>query len=902
MARPLSRAILIAALLGSSLLSLAGRAAGGRTITSPREQFGFAIGDDYHLVNYTQLKAYWERLARESDRVRLVQIGETEEGRPMVMAIVTSPANHRRLDRYRQIARRLALAEGLTDAQAAELAREGRAVVWIDGGLHASETLGFMQLIETVYQLASGQDAETRRILDEVIVLAVPANPDGIELVANWYMRHPDPRRRSLAGLPRLYQKYIGHDNNRDFYMGTQRETQAMNRVMYREWFPQIVYNHHQTGPAGTVMFAPPFRDPFNYRIDPLVISGMEMVAAAMMNRFVAEGKPGVTTRTGASYSAWWNGGLRTTAYFHNMIGILTETIGSPTPTRIPLVLERQLPRGHLIYPIEPQEWPFRRSIEYSVTANRAVLDYAARYRTELLLNLYRAGRNSIERGSRDSWSVYPTRLAAAEERFRQGRGADSIAAVLRAPEARDPRGFILPADQPDFPTAIKFANCLMQTGVRVERATRAFVVGGKRYPAGSLVVRCAQAFRPHILDMFEPQDHPDDVPYPGAAPTPPYDNAGWTLAFQMGIEFDRILDGFDGPFEELPYPASPPPGRVTGSEGAVGFLLSARQNDAFRAVNRLLARGLAVSRLTEDHGDGRAGDFYVPATATAREAIAALARDLGVDATGVTSDPGGRAVPIAPARIALWDRYGGSIPSGWTRWILEQFEFPHEVVFPPRLDAGNLRAQFDVLILPDGAFRAGATPAPPPGDEADLPAEYRGRRGRISVERTLPHLRRFLEEGGTLLAIGGSTALARALGLPVANHLVERTATGQERPLPRSAFYVPGSVVQARVATAHPLAWGMRDPADFLFDQSPVFRVQPSPTLHVIAWFDRERPLRSGWAWGQRALQNGAAVVEARVGAGRLVLYGPEVLFRGQAHGTFKLIFNALYRTAAAP
>jgi len=284
-------------------------------ITSPKEQFGANVGDDYFLANYTQIEAYWKKLDGQSDRMSLVDIGRTEEGRTQWMAVVTAPENFRALDRYKDISQRLARAEGLTDDQARALAAEGKAIVWIDGGLHANEVLSTQQLIETAYQLVSRNDAETMRILRDDIILLVNCNPDGEELTANWYMREPDPLKRTLNGLPRLFQKYTGHDDNRDFYMSTQAETINMNRVLYKEWFPQIVYNHHQTGPAGTVMFAPPFRDPFNYVFDPLIPAGIDLLGAAIHGRFAAEAKPGVTMR-GSTYSTWWNGGLRTTAYF----------------------------------------------------------------------------------------------------------------------------------------------------------------------------------------------------------------------------------------------------------------------------------------------------------------------------------------------------------------------------------------------------------------------------------------------------------------------------------------------------------------------------------------------------------------------------------------------------------
>ena len=278
------------ALVGLALLgpgvTFASQEVASAGVTSPRSEFGFNVGDDYQLANYTQLEAYWIRLAAESDRMTLEVIGESAEGRPIYMAIITSPENHQNLAEYKSISRRLALAEGLTETDARELAGRGRSVVWIDGGLHATETLGAQQLIEMVYQMVNRDDAETLRFLEDTILLATCVNPDGLELVANWYMREPDASGRSLEDLPRLYQKYTGHDNNRDFYMSSQPETEAINRVLYKEWFPQIVYNHHQTGPRGTVLFAPPFRDPFNYNYDPLIVTSLDLVAGAMHSRF----------------------------------------------------------------------------------------------------------------------------------------------------------------------------------------------------------------------------------------------------------------------------------------------------------------------------------------------------------------------------------------------------------------------------------------------------------------------------------------------------------------------------------------------------------------------------------------------------------------------------------------
>jgi hypothetical protein len=819
-------------------------------LTTPKEQFGFNIGDDYELVNYTQYVDYLKKLGRESERLTVEEIGRSSEGRPMYLAIITSPENQRKLARYKQISERLAHAEDLTDDQARALAEEGKAVVWIDGGLHATEVLGSQQLIENIYQLVSRTDVETQRFLNDVIILNCLVNPDGMELVSNWYMKERDPSRRTFTGLPRLYNKYAGHDDNRDFYMSALAETDAINKILFRDWFPQIVYNHHQTGPAGAVMFSPPFRDPFNYFLDPMVITLLDEVGAAMHSRFAMEAKGGVTSRSGANYSTWWNGGLRTSPYFHNQIGLLTETIGSPTPTAIPFVPDKALPKTDTPLPIDPQQkWHFRQSIEYSITANRAVLDYAARNKDRLLFDIYRMGMNSIERGGRDSWTTTPRRL----------RGAKTLDEV-RTPALRDARAYIIPADQPDFLTATKFINALIKNGVVVHRATSMFSVGGKSYPAGSYIVMTAQAFRPQVLDMFEPQDHPDDFAYPGAAPTPPYDIAGWTLAFQMGVKFDRIVDGFNLPLEKIPQEVRPPAGQITSIPSPAGYLLSHEVNDSFIAVNRLLQSGEDVYWIKSSFSaNGKmylAGVQFIPAKSGTLAKLQGLAAEIGLSFDAIATKPPGEASMLRLQRVALWDRVGGSVPSGWTRYVLEKFEFPYAVILPDALEQTDLSQKFDVIILVDDAT---TTP--------------------------VPQLKKFLEEGGSVLSIGDSTKLAYQLDLPITDALANLT---------RRDFYVPGSLLRGRVDNAKPLAYGMPEYADFFFESSPAFRVKPG--ADVIAWYDGPEPLRSGWAWGQKVLENAAAVVEVNVGKGKLVLYGPEILFRSQPHGTYKLLFNGIY------
>ncbi|MGH7677143.1 MAG: peptidase, partial [Gemmatimonadaceae bacterium] len=460
-------------------------------------------------------------------------------------------------------------------------------------------------------------------------------------------------------------------------------------------------------------------------------------------------------------------------------------------------------------------------------------------------------------------------------------------------------RAYVIPANQRDFPSAIKFINALRETGITVHRATREFSVAGKSDPAGSFVIWTAQSFRPHVMDMFEPQVHPDVFPIPGGPPTPPYDNAGWTLAFQMGVEFDRVLDAFalTAAFERvtewnLPMPA----GRLAAVQGASGFVLSRQVANSYIATNRLLATGEDVRVLSD-------GGLYVRNRGPIRRTLDTLASSLGVVFQGTKTQPSASTPRLRSARVGLWDQYGGSMDAGWARWILEQFEFPFTRVFAQELDAGNLNAKYDALVFVSGGI---PTPGPRRGGGAgggaaaaqpipDLPAEYQSQVGRVTPELTLPKIKEFLENGGTVITIGESaTGLAAFLGLPIENHLVENGA-----PLPRTKFFTPGSVLSVRIDSTMALAAGLETHTDFFFDDSPVFRLAPGAAaagVRVIAWFDSETPLRSGWSWGQRYLGNGIAALEAKVGKGKAVFFGPEILKRAQPHGTFKLLFNAIY------
>ena len=512
-------------------------------------------------------------------------------------------------------------------------------------------------------------------------------------------------------------------------------------------------------------MFSPPFRDPFNYVYDPIIVNTLDQVGAAMHTRFDVEGKPGVTTRSGSNYSTWWNGGLRTMVYFHNQVGLLTESIGNPTPETIGFVPDRVIARGDLPFPIMPQVWHFRQSIDYSITANYAVLDFAQRYRESLLYNIYVAGKNSIARGNTDNWTIYPRRIAEVKDAIAKdmkaaagsadsrmvsgGRIAtvpDKYYAIVKKPEYRDPRGYILSANEGDFLTATKFVNIMIKSGLTAHRATAPFTVAGKQYPAGSYVFKGAQPFRPHLLDMFEPQDHPNDFQYPGGPPIPPYDNAGWTLAYQMGLKFDRVLEAFDGPFEKIPDVIKPRARqghrrrrrrrlrrqsqeqrrdhrRQSPAEGERGSVLRRRSQLSERRRHR---RDLH-HRQADDEGDARQGRAR-SRPQLHRGHLASGGRDVQADQAAHRPVGSCMAARCRRATCAGCSSSSSSTSSASSRQTL---------------DAGNLKAKYDVLLFPDGGIPEtdgggggfGGGGRQPTANE--IPEEYRAHLGRVTIKST---------------------------------------------------------------------------------------------------------------------------------------------------------------------
>lgn len=810
---------------------------------APKEHFGFTPGDDYKLADYTQISGYFKRLAATSERIRLEKVGGSSEGRDLLVAFISSEANLRQLPRWKEINRKLALGQA-TAEEAHKLAVEGKAIVWIDSGLHATEVAPVQHAPHLAYRMLTDESEEVRRIRENVILMQVPViNPDGLDMVAHWYAKNVGTPHE-LAPLPRLYQKYAGHDNNRDWFMLNLEETRHISRVLYREWFPHIVYNQHQVAPFPARIFIPPYAEPLNPNIPAPVIGGINVLGGVMRERFARENKPGAISYVG--FDAWWNGGLRSVPAFHNMHGILTETAGfhyatpgdykhSELPDRFASGLPTKEPSVFYDRPWMGGRWALMDAIQYMLTADLAILDHAARQPGTYLLKAWEMARANID-----------------------------------APNNGGPFAYIVPAGQWDSWSAVEMLRRLQGAGIEVRRATQEFTASHQKYPAGSYVLMAAQPFRAYLVDLMEVQRYPE-IRAGQAGPTKrPYDIAGWTLPFQMGVKVDRVNEPFafqGGVISDLlPAKAS----------------LGVKETGSFIAAAEQLARGARVRR------SGK-GDFLVEGIST-------------------TADWDAAKWELSKPRVGLYEPWSTNMDTGWTQWLLDTFKVPHTLLHNSDIRRGALNAKLDVVILASQSLPGilhGVREGEKGARDADLArksqqrAEYAGGIGAEGVRM----LEEFVRNGGTLLAFDAATELPLEM-FPLGVRGVVRSTPGEN-----SGWYCPGSLLRVTIDPSNPLAYGMQSEGIATVVGGQAFDItlldeanRGDRETRGVVWYAKEKLLASGWVSGERVVTGRAAMIDARMGQGRVVLFGFRPQFRGQSFGTFKLVLNAIYQSSAKP
>lgn len=679
-----------------------------QSVPEPEEVLGFKIGADYHLATYTQAIEYFKKLEENSSRIKLFEAGKTSMGQTITYAVISSKENLASLEKYKQIIRRLSLVKGLSDAEARGLSKEGKAIVYIDGGLHASECAPAQHNIQLSYDLVTATDAITLRILDNVILVLVFANPDGMNLLAEWY--HPNVGTPfEVSYMPWLYHKYAGHDNNRDSFIANLVETKNLTRLVNKEWYPVILYNHHQTAPFPARIWIPPNSEPTNPNVHPLIVRWQNLIGSAMGAAFDEEGKEGAISRL--MFDTWYPGYVTQVVDSHNIISILTETAlyRYATPHFYTI---RDFPKQYqdltmsAFYP-SPWKggwWRLKDAVDYCLTASMAVLDVASRYRKELLFNKYKMGKDVINRFSKEP-----------------------------------PYAWIITENQRDPGTASLLLNRMILLGIDVYRSDEAFSCDGIKYPAGTYIIPMTQPFALFIKNIFEEQTYPDLRKYwelwqglvePKkfeGAPFESYDMMGWTLPYQFGVRAyaaNSPIESRMSLMDKVRLQA----GSVVGKPGN-SYLIRHEENASFTAMNRILKQGGRVfwakgpfsvlkSRFPE-------GTIIVPSASVKRSFMEKLARELDLKITGVSVQPRTKTLSLKKVRIGMYKSWIPSTDEGWTRLILEKYEFPYSSIHDADIRAGNLNANYDVIIMPDTSRPEAVING---YDKGTMPPKYVGR------------------------------------------------------------------------------------------------------------------------------------------------------------------------------
>lgn len=844
-----------------TLLALVGATtARSADVPTPEGHLGFRPGADYRLADWKTVVAYYRAVDAGSERVVVREIGASTEGRPYLVAFVSSAETIRSLDDYRGYQRRIADPRLLSDPEEARKVLDAsKPVVLITCTIHSTETASTLMSLELLHGLATRDDPATREILDRTILMLVPsANPDGVDKVAAWYERskgHP----WEGSGMPELYHKYAGHDTNRDWFMLNLKETQLLTRLLYKEWFPTLSYDVHQMGGRGARLFVPPFYDPINPNLDPRLSQGIFLIGSHMAADLANAGKTGVLTN--AMYDNWWNGGMRTTPQRHNIVGVLTEAASVKLAT--PVFLDRTQLQGasrgfpdhkpavNFVDPWPGGWWRLRDIVDYELICARSLLTLAARYGPMFQSNYLQMGRDAIARG-----------------------------------KSEPPFAWVVPADQRDPGTATEMVRILHDSGIEVHRARSPFAAGGVTYPAGTYILPAAQPYRAHLKDMMERQVYPNRLTATGAAEAP-YDVAGWTLPLQMGVHSVTLLEPFAVDSERLET-IEPMRGVVAGTENPDHYVLANTANDDFTVASALLAGGVEVQRLSRPlvlDGARLDGALRFQADAKSRKLLDEILPTVSSRAVGVKNGQANLpSQPLRAPRVALYQPWVPSMDEGWTRLVLERFRIPYTTVHNNEVRSGELRGRFDTIVFPS----IGAATLRSGYDPAETEPAFVGGLGQDGAAA----LRRFVEEGGTIVFLDESTEYAiEALDLPFKNVL---------KGLKTSEFYGPGSILRLQVRTSDPVAVGGPSEISAYFTRSSAFEIIPSHPSHAHATipiaYARSDVLESGWLLGAEKIQGKGAVAILRPpGQGQVILFGFPPQHRGQPHGTFRLLFNAI-------
>jgi hypothetical protein len=864
--------VLLAAItsLGTPPLCLAQ----AKVVPTPEQHLGHPVGADRKLVPWSKIEAYFRKLGDNSDRVRIEDIGLSSEGRRMILAVIAAPQTLEQLGQHKQNQRKLADPRLIKDdAEKRRLIDTSKVVILIGCSIHASEVAGSQTALELVHYLATSNSPEVREILDKAIMLLVPStNPDGTDIVHDWYTKSLGKPWEG-GGLPWLYHKYAGHDNNRDWFMLNLAETRNLTKVLYRQWFPTIVLDVHQMGSTGPRQFVPPYFGPINPNIHPVIHQSVGMIGAHQALDLARNNKKGVVHS--AMFDLWWSGSFSSTPRMHNMVSVLSETATTGKLATPGFFKREQLkggarglpeyaPATNFSDPWPGGAWKLRDAVDYQLIVAKSLLSSGARFREQFQANYVKLGEEAIRKGQ-------------------EGK----------------PYAWIVSPIHQDYAAMHRMLRILHDSGIEIHAAGEEFQADGVKHLPGTLILFAAQPYRAHLKDMLEVQRYPKRMTA-GGQPERPYDVTGWTLPLQMGVHCVEVSQPFELKHKTKVENLAASTQIRGGAKNPAAYLVLATSNDDYRFMNRLHASGIKFevqTRWTDklqllDLAYSPAGFILAPTNPKMKDELPIPLYGVSLNYRGVTEKELGMLrefARVAPAsRLALYQPWFPSMDEGWTRLVLEQFEFPYTSLHNEGVLAGKLRERFDCIILPSITARSILS-----GQSAKMTdPKYAGGIGTKGVG----HLKDFVKTGGTLVCIDDSCNLPiQYFGIPVRNVLADETGTA----LLTKDFFCPGSIVGVTLDPKHPLSWGRPEKLSAYFARSQAFDAMADKDgikAQVVARYADKDVLQSGFLLGEKHIAGKAAIVDVSYGKGQTVLFGFRVQNRAQPHGTFRLLFNAIH------
>lgn len=850
-------------------------------LQSPSEFFGHEMGADNKLVPYDELIGYYYHLGKYSDRIKVRNVGKTTEGRPILLLEIADPETIKNIKEHKKVQQKIADPRLIgSPEEKKRIIEESKVVVWINCQLHSTECAASQMAPELAYELATEEKEEVMEILEHLIIVLIPcANPDGQQKITEWYYRTLGHDWEGES-MPYLYHTYAGHDNNRDWYMLNLQETRVLTRVLYDEWFPNIYWDLHQTRQNSLRMFIPPYCDPQNPNIHPLINQTLLMAGGAMMTELTRNEKSG--TIHSAKYDNYWTGHSRSTPFKHNMIGILTEVASVKLATPMEWKKEDLVGnwRGMPTYDISvnhPDPWPggwwrLRDIVDYEKIAGYGLLKFAARYHDVLQENYIKMGIDAIEKG-----------------------------------KTEPPFAWLISQDQKDPHNTWEMLDRIHATNVDIHFATEGFVADGIKYPEGTFILYCSQPYRPYIMDLMENQQYPDKPLYyggPDESPSAPNQTyiSGWTFPLQMGIHRIAVKNSFKCKTIKLDSILFPQGKFIQVEQNPDLILVNAGQNDDYRLMNRLFEKKVPFFVFNgEDEWlltDGKRvhpGSLVIDYSAVSQDDLADPIEGLSSNLLLVKEPPSiirESLVRAIPPQIAIYQPWTNNKDEGWTRYVLEQFEFPYVIIHNSDIRADKLKNRFDCIILPseqsEDLFNG--------QKEGETFPEYTGGIGTDGILA----LKSFVRSGGTLICLDAScNFIIDQFALPVKNLLSgEFDHKGVDKRLHTDTFFCPGSILRMTMDTNHPLGFGMDSEYPGFFKSSQAFDLtEPDESFHIdiISKYAENKLLESGWIRGEEIISGKPAILDINYDKGRILLIGISVQHRAQMYGTFRILFNAL-------